>query len=126
MSDSDGGPSALWICGARRGSALHVTVGGELDVTTAELLRNAAAPAADARILSLDLREVTFIDSSGLRALVELSELWRGHISIRPGDAVARLLSLYELGERTPPRLARTPARIAPTRLADSVAFRLR
>ena len=49
-------------------------VRGELDMASAEILREALQPVAGAQgHLVLDVEELTFIDSSGIRALVQLS-----------------------------------------------------
>jgi anti-anti-sigma factor len=53
-----------------------LTVEGELDLATVPVLANSVADRLGARPtnLTLDLSEVTFMDSSGLRLLIELSE----------------------------------------------------
>ena len=49
-------------------------VSGELDMASAETLHKALEPIAGARdYLVLDVQQLTFIDSSGIRALVQLS-----------------------------------------------------
>lgn len=52
---------------------------GELDMASAETLRDALQPIVDAEgSICLDVGGLTFIDSSGLRALVLLSERING------------------------------------------------
>ena len=57
-------------CEARDGAAV-VVASGEIDLATSPDLRAAlTAPAAQAPTVVLDLRKVTFIDSSGLGVIV--------------------------------------------------------
>ncbi len=52
---------------------------GELDMASAGTLRDAVQRIVDDRgNLTLDLQDVSFIDSSGLRALVQLSQQMNG------------------------------------------------
>lgn len=57
-------------------STLYVSVSGELDLKTVEILggRLASKPHGECDGLTLDLREVPFMDSSGVRFLIELNE----------------------------------------------------
>ena len=60
-------------------SAGRYAVIGELDMATAETLREALRPIAlSHRPIALDLGELTFIDSSGIRALVDLASRMNG------------------------------------------------
>ncbi|MBV9311993.1 MAG: STAS domain-containing protein [Solirubrobacterales bacterium] len=58
------------------GSTLVVSVSGELDMNTVEVLsaRVANQPQADFKAVTLDLREVLFMDSSGVKFLIEFSD----------------------------------------------------
>jgi len=57
----------------RDGAAATVVAEGQLDMATTDELRDAATEAREGvDRLVLDLRRLDFIDSSGLRALVEL------------------------------------------------------
>ena len=58
---------------AEDGDVVVVSVAGELDLVTAPDLNDALATAAGSRGLVVDLREVEFIDSSGLAVLVNLN-----------------------------------------------------
>jgi anti-anti-sigma factor len=61
------------------------------------------ALAGGADVVALDLRDVTFIDSTGLQALVRLDDLARAGrraLAIVEGPAVRRLLELTGLGRR--------------------------
>lgn len=60
---TNGGPDAAWV---------HVS--GELDIaTTPQLDRTLRAPELQARLLVLDLRELAFMDSSGVHVIVDAS-----------------------------------------------------
>jgi anti-sigma B factor antagonist len=54
-----------------RGAALVVEVSGEIDLSTADGVRE-ATDAPEAQRLVLDLRNVGFMDTSGIRLVVEL------------------------------------------------------
>ena len=96
---------------ALRGGVTHldgrVTYGlkGEIDMSGAEALRKHATDAAALTPgdLVLDLAEVTFIDSSGVRVLVQLHEQARaeGRSLLLRGvqDEVRRLLDLVGVTE---------------------------
>jgi len=52
---------------------------GELDMASAETLQDAMRPIAlEGRPIALDLGELTFMDSSGIRAIVDLASLMNG------------------------------------------------
>jgi anti-sigma B factor antagonist len=71
---------------------------GELDLaTTSTVIERLAPLAAGEGDLRLDLSELTFIDSSGIRSLLILSESLgtRGHLILEhPADPVLRTLEL--------------------------------
>jgi anti-sigma B factor antagonist len=54
------------------GSSVRLRLGGEVDLSTAHLVEDALSPALDLRCtrLIMDMADVEFIDSSGLRVLV--------------------------------------------------------
>ena len=55
--------------------AVRLKLAGELDVVTADLARDAVRIAqAESRSLICDLRDVAFVDLSGLRVLVDAAE----------------------------------------------------
>jgi anti-sigma B factor antagonist len=83
-----------------------VALEGEIDLSAApeaERLIADAEASAPARLV-IDLREVTFMDSSGLRVLLtahrRAEEAGRGFALVRGGDAVDRLLEVTGLSER--------------------------
>ena len=53
-------------------SSQRVTLSGEYDISTASSLRHSLVDDAPAQEVIGDLSEVTFMDSSGLRALLEV------------------------------------------------------
>lgn len=59
------------------GDAVHLHVRGELDIAVADKLvkRVEAVRRSSARLLLVDLSEVTFVDSSGLRALLAAQQV---------------------------------------------------
>jgi anti-anti-sigma factor len=69
-------PTRFEVVEETRDARLIVSVAGELDLnTTQELSRRVDARLAeDAADVTLDLSELTFMDSSGLRLLIELSQ----------------------------------------------------
>jgi anti-sigma B factor antagonist len=74
---------------------------GELDMASAETLRDALQPVVEANgRLVLDVEAITFIDSSGLRALVQLSQQMDGAgplILSEVPSSVRRLLDVVGL-----------------------------
>jgi anti-sigma B factor antagonist len=81
-----------------------VVVSGELDIATAQQLSAIVAEHGDARLLVLDLNAVTFIDSTGLRVLIEADRACAGtgsRLVVLAGDGpVRRLLDLCDLDGR--------------------------
>ena len=79
-------------------------VSGELDVATAPSLSAAVAAHGDARLLVLDLTAVTFLDSTGVRVLIEADRACTGsgsRLVVLVGDGpVRRVLQLCELDGR--------------------------
>src|SRR6185369_16605216 len=77
---------------------------GELDMATAETLRDALDPVVQANgRLVLDVGEITFIDSSGLRALLQLSEQMNGSAPLvlsQVPPSVRRLLDVARTAYR--------------------------
>lgn len=74
---------------------------GELDWEGGEDLRVAMRPGPEGvRELVLDLSDVTFMDSMGVRALVLVSrKRWGGLVLRNPQDAVVRVLELLQIDE---------------------------
>ena len=81
-----------------------VVVSGELDLATVPRLSATVAEHGDARLLVLDLKAVTFIDSTGVRVLIEADRACAGSRSrlvVLAGDGpVRRVLDLCALDGR--------------------------
>ena len=93
----------------RDGEDVCVALTGELDVATApRLQRTLARLIADdaSSALTLDLSQLTFIDSSGLAAIVYASRLCDRHDCqlsvIRGSDAVHNVFEMTGLAEHLP------------------------
>ncbi|MGH2872773.1 MAG: STAS domain-containing protein [Solirubrobacteraceae bacterium] len=69
-------PTKFQVQSGVRGTEATLSVAGELDMRTTDELSDhvAAQVKLGAERLTLDLRELTFIDSSGLRLLIELHD----------------------------------------------------
>jgi anti-sigma B factor antagonist len=85
---ADGGPDATWV-----------RLAGELDIaTTPQLERALREPRLQARLVVLDLRELAFIDSCGVHAIVDASIRARqvGHrvLLLRGPPGVDRVFTL--------------------------------
>jgi anti-sigma B factor antagonist len=88
-------------------SATRLDVAGELDVSTVDQLREALEQlGVEGAELRLDLGGVTFMDSSGIRALMEADAAARanGHtLSItRPSRQVRRILEAVGVWDEMP------------------------
>jgi anti-anti-sigma factor len=87
-------PFRILTCGEPRRFALV----GELDVTDAgDCFDRLSAPAKEG-CLRLDTSRLTFIDSTGIRALLMLAELGDGITLERPRPNVRRVLEVVGLG----------------------------
>ena len=89
---ADGAPDATWV-----------RLAGELDIaTTPRLERALREPRLQARLVVLDLRELTFIDSCGVHAIVDASIRARqaGHrVLLLRGRGVDRVFTLTGTSE---------------------------
>lgn len=78
-----------------------VTVSGELDVASSRVLEQELAKLQGVELIVVDLRELTFIDSTGLGVLVRAHQLAKAQsrrVGLVHGDGqVHRLLSLTGL-----------------------------
>jgi anti-sigma B factor antagonist/stage II sporulation protein AA (anti-sigma F factor antagonist) len=90
----------------RRGGTLVAAPSGELDIATAPLLIAALRAHDDYERLVVDLRLLSFMDSSGLRLLVAETDRAeaRGYQLqlVRGGAEVSRLLRLTRFDEKLP------------------------
>lgn len=98
----------LSVRSERRGDVFHVEPTGELDIATAELLEQElrAAEDSDAATIMLDLSGLAFMDSTGLRVVLDANERCGGQVDrlrvIAGSPAVDRLLDIVGLRERLP------------------------
>jgi anti-sigma B factor antagonist len=105
-------------------TTLRIVVSGEIDLATAPLLREEIEQTIDrdVEIVVLDFRRVTFMDSTGLHALIDAHEQLNGRLRIMPSPPVARLIEITDLRDQLPvinsanTRLSRTvqPADLDP------------
>jgi anti-anti-sigma factor len=89
----------------RTAEAVVVVPAGEIDLATVDAVRaELDAARADARLVVLDLREVTFIDSAGVRLVLEGSRALAAAggelVVVRGGHEVQRLFALVGLDGR--------------------------
>ena len=92
------------ISSERTGTTTRVTVMGELDLASAPQLReHMTAQLADhSEIIVLDLGDVSFIDSTGLHALIDASSQDGKRLRVIPNPALLRLLEITGLRDRLP------------------------
>jgi len=88
----------------RTGSTLRVNVTGELDLLSSpQLLDQLSARLADrAEIVVLDLAAVSFIDSTGLHALLDATAADGDRLRVIPNPALLRLLEITGLHDCLP------------------------
>lgn len=83
------------------GEAVVVAPVGEIDLATVDALSQALAAAREeSESIVLDLREVTFMDSAGLRLVLEASRQGASFAVVRGPREVQRLFDLVGLDER--------------------------
>ena len=90
-------PTKFEITDTREGERLTLAVCGELDIGTVAVLTERVEATVDAEVteLTLDLSQLDFIDSTGLRSVIELNTRaeqasWR--LRIRPPENEAALI----------------------------------
>ena len=94
----------LSVTGSDRASLVRVT--GPVDLQHAEQLLEEVRPLCLApRVVVLDLRNADYVDSSGVRALMELDQAAGAdngelRLVVRPESRVARVLTLLRLMDR--------------------------
>lgn len=105
MSDVIKEPQPLDVTEAHEGDDFVLAVSGELDPHTAPILAQHLGEAGEqgsGRVI-LDLSGVSFVDSSGLRVLIEaqqsLTDSNREFAVRNPSEAVKRLLKITGLDE---------------------------
>jgi anti-anti-sigma factor len=99
---------ALSIVSERRGITHYVAPSGELEIATVQLLEGAllAVEQTDVEMIVLDLSSLAFIDSNGLRLVLDLNDRCGGAADrlrvIAGSPAVERLLDIVGVRERLP------------------------
>ena len=96
----------------------RVALVGELDLATVETVLRTLCPLADGVAdaggnIVVDLSELTFMDATGLHALVGVARRIRGHATLvlnRPPQSVRRLLGLCDSLIDAEPALIVEPA----------------
>jgi anti-sigma B factor antagonist len=106
VTDDAAESDQLVLTTTREGTAVLVAVAGELDAHSVPSLQSLTTMLiSDGYVrFALDLSQTTFIDSAGLRALIELQaklqENGDGKLVLQaPGDPVTRLLRIAGLGD---------------------------
>lgn len=99
--------SGFSVVTGRHGSESRIVVRGELDIATVEVLERdlRAAEQTDADSIVLDLSGLSFIDSTGLKLLLDANERSAGADRLRiiaGAPALERLLDIVGLRERLP------------------------
>lgn len=97
----------LSISTERDGDVDRVRAVGELDIATVGALRTAVLDLRDTgRVIVLDLSGLGFIDSTGLRLVIDLNEVFGGEADrfrvVAGSPAVERLLDISGLRDRLP------------------------
>jgi anti-anti-sigma factor len=94
------------IDASRQGQAHVLRLIGELDLGGVELFERTleAELGAEGGVVALDLRDLTFMDSSGLRALVmadgRVKNAGGNLVVVRPSGSVERVMRLTDVAER--------------------------
>ena len=86
---------------------------GEVDLATAQQLTDALANISTESEVHLELADLTFMDSSGLRTILAFAESRNGAgpvILVNPSDAIQRLLAITGLAQHPKIELRQTRA----------------
>lgn len=108
--------SGLTVSKERHGDALVVSIAGELDISNAPQLAAEVDGVADGSALVLDLTELEFVDSTGLRTLVVAARAApHGCAFVCPEDnaPVQRLIEIFGVAEAFPVHGTRAEAGLA-------------
>jgi anti-anti-sigma factor len=99
---SDDAQPVLTVTLERDGAELRIVVGGELDIATVPEVAPHVSAKDAAQAVVLDLGAVTFIDSTGLRLLLEAHVALGDRLRIRPSPACERLFEITGVRDRLP------------------------
>ena len=103
MNDEDGAVRDLLLEVQRHGTETTLSVTGELDAATAPELADLCRSVHDegVRDIVIDLTDTTFLDSSGLRALIGARQLFGDEGAnlrlVHPSEPLRRLLDITGL-----------------------------
>lgn len=97
-----GDASRFDVAREREGDGVRLVVRGELDIATVPVLERALALDGEAERVVLDLAGVTFIDSTGLRLLLEAHGSIGARLQIRTSPACERLFEITGVRSRLP------------------------
>jgi anti-anti-sigma factor len=106
---------ALRMRSIRDGDTHHINLAGELDLATAAAVEHELrrVELTDAHVTAIDLRELTFIESTGIRLILEayMRSSEGGHrlVVVRGSEAIQRLFRTCDV-ERRLPFVDRLPA----------------
>jgi anti-anti-sigma factor len=102
MSVDDG--NGLALATESTGTTVRLIASGELDIATVPRLLALASRqlAVNPEFLLLDLSAISFIDSSGLKALLEAVRMYPDRLRILPSAACLRLFELTGVGGLLP------------------------
>jgi anti-anti-sigma factor len=99
-------PNALEVNVSIESGSARIALAGELDIATAPdfASRVRELPGRDGSRIVLDLRELEFMDSTGLRALLAVADsasaLGMDVAIVRGGETVGRILELTGVDQR--------------------------
>jgi anti-sigma B factor antagonist len=99
---SDDAETAFKVTLEPRASSIRVVVAGELDIATVPELSPHVTAGDDGDAVILDLAAVTFIDSTGLRLLIEAHAALGERLRIVPSPACERLFEITGVRDRLP------------------------
>jgi len=97
--DLDGQETNFSATGAVADERVTVRVTGEVDMSTADAMFDAAI-VAGVRAATLDLTGVTFFDSAAIHALIRLAEHYPNALEVLPSAQVRRVLDISGLGDQ--------------------------
>jgi anti-sigma B factor antagonist len=101
---SSGAAGQFGLDEVRLDGSVEIRVWGELDVLTAPQLREHCEreSRAGTRVVVIDLSRVTFMDSSGMHALIDAHAAARTPLQIRLSPAAARVVDICGLRDMLP------------------------
>jgi anti-anti-sigma factor len=91
--------SAFSATGSVAGDRVTVLVTGEVDMSTAEAMFQAATR-DNCAAATLDLQAVTFFDSAAIHAVIRLADRYPGMLDVIPSNQVRRVLDISGLGDQ--------------------------